>query len=263
MRGGFRLCQGLAAAMCAAAALSIGEARAGLLLGTYAEGHSNTLADKVESEDFSPIQQTITYQTTGNPDGVVQTSASTAGLGVGVDLYHPRGGYAGIDGMVQFDALPGTTATSAVVTWSVDVHGRVDTSPSGTARWETRLRLHDSPTDSINVNTGGVSFHADIDYVHEITHTVPLGVPVFFEAVLRTGYFTHFDAHGISNFLNTLEFNPNAFFTIVTPGVTANSVDGDWLVNNQLLVVVPVPATLALFGAGGILLGVVRRRRTG
>jgi hypothetical protein len=235
-------------------------AEGGLVIGTYEHGHSNTLTNVIESDDFTPINQRIDYvnSSTGQLRGFTYAEASTEALRVLVDLRGDNdGGGASISGRVAFVAMPGTTATHATVTLAVNIEGRLEHNSGGSAGWDSNMTfVAGTPASTRNGVAGGTGLPGfeDVDEVHSVTRTVPLGVPVPFSVTFRAGVFAPLSfAHGRADFANSLRFNPDAFFTIQTPGVTANSVDGDWLVNNQLssaAAVVPEPGSLTLLGAG-------------
>lgn len=94
---------------------------------------------------------------------------------------------------------------------------------------------------------------------------VPLNTPLRVDASLSVLINGTLSGGGwTADFFNSLTFNPDAFFDILTPGVTANSVGVNWLVDNQLgggVVTVPEPSTFGLFGAGLLALGFMRRKR--
>jgi hypothetical protein len=235
-------------------------AEGGLLIGTFEYGHSNTLANVIESDDFTPINQRIDhFNSASQLLGFTLAEASTEALRVLVDLRGDNdGGGAAISGRVVFVAMPGTSATHATVTLAVNIEGRLEHNAGGSAGWNSIISfVGGTPPSSAGDTAGGTGLPGfkDVDEVHSLTRTVQLGVPVSFAVTLQAGVFAphHPSHHGRADFANSLRFNPDAFFTIQTPGVTANSVDGDWLVNNQLssaATAVPEPGSVTLLGAG-------------
>jgi hypothetical protein len=254
----FRRQAALVALVWSASAACAVTAHGGLLIATYNHGHSNTQVNVLESSDFSPLERIIDHFRGTDPIGFTYTAASTEALRVLVDLRgRNNGGVAFIGGTVVFEALPGTTATHADVTLAVNIEGFLQHNSGGAAGWNSDISFAGSGTRSVSGSVGGtgVSGFTEVDVVHSVTRTVQLGAPVSFGVSLRAGVFApnHPSHWARADFGNSLEFNPNAFFTIYTPGVTANSVDGDWLVNNRLASAnaeVPEPGSMTLLGCG-------------
>lgn len=241
--------------------LSINAAHAGTLTGFYSFGHSNTLGSVVEYDDFALNEQTVPNDGIYG-DGYGYARASTTSLGIVVDTYNAIGSVAFIGGYVTFTSTdPGLT--HADVMFEVSVDGIFNLTGSG-GGISTRLWLHNlDTTESIHAYDNGGPYFATVAYDQSVHHgAVPLGVPVFVAAELRGGFnWGGHPVHGIVNFGNSLSFDTSSFFQINTPGVTANSVDSDWLVDNQVTAAVPEPSTLMLAGIGIAGACVLSRRR--
>lgn len=255
------------AALCGAAATA--QAGPVLTVATFAFPSSNTQSNVVQTTDGSAAELTIGLQGPNAASGEARASASLQGLGVLLDLDRiDHGVLAAFSGQVRFDALPGSGLTEASVTFSVDVHGAFVRNFNSSVGWTSELRLVAVTPSTISQLACDVSgcdtstLSGQVDYTHAITRTVPLGQDVLVAAELRTTIVNGPFLSARSDFLNTLAFDPDAFFTIHTPGVTVSSVDGDWLVNNRLANAaeeVSEPSALALLIAGA--LGLAARRR--
>jgi hypothetical protein len=247
--------------------LFAGVAEGGLLTATYLPGSTGQLGNVLESDDFSPLEEMFIHERDGQEVGITYISASTAALRVLVDLRGAsNGGLAVIRGRVVFEALPGTSATHADVTLAPSISGLLERNAGGAANWGSDiLFVAGTPISRVGFGVQGAGA-TPIDVVHSVTRTVELGVPVDFLVNLNADVFAHNNPGdwARADFANSLEFNPDAFFTIHTPGVTANSVDGDWLVNNRLASAnaeVPEPGSMALLATGLIGLRLFQRRQ--
>jgi hypothetical protein len=241
--------------------LSVNAAQAGTRTGFYNFGHSNTLTNVVEDDDFALNEQTVPANGIYG-DGYGYARASTTSLGIVVDTYNAIGAVAVLSGNVIFTSTdPG--ATHADVTFEVAVEGIFNLTGSG-GGVSTRLWLHNlDTTESLQAYDNGGPYFAAVAYDQSVHHAaVPLGVPVFVAAELRGGFsWGGHPVHGIVNFGKSLSFDVNSFFQINTPGVTANSVEGDWLVDNQLNIPEPLALPLAAIGIFGCIALQRRRRR--
>ncbi len=247
--------------------LSAERAEAGFTIGTYVHGVSNTVTDRVDSPDFTPLSRTMIYDQSGASLAIIFTEVSTRALKVHADVTDQhRGGFTEFTGQVVFEALPGSKATQATATLAVGIAGALEARGSASSGWSAILGFAGGSPTTLRGNNGDSAF-VQVDETLSITRTVSLGVPVGFRVELRAGVFAPSATdHGVADFANSLTFNPNEFFTIHTPGVTVNSVDGDWLVNNQLpsaASAVPEPSSLVLLGTGALSLAGLRswRRR--
>lgn len=157
---------------------------------------------------------------------------------------------------VIFDAPSGIT--SAQIGWAADVVGTISgqTGFAVGGRYSASLGieslLFESITGDVTITPSAPAAVA-IDTVVSLAGAVPTNVPLTVTAILSVGNF--FGPSGTDrvrvNFLDSMSFNSGSFFDIQTAGVTANSVDGNWLVNNQLAtstsnVPVPEPSSLCL-----------------
>lgn len=239
--------------------LNAGVAKGGLLVG-FTNGSDNTLTG-VEETDFFHSEISATKDLTNAfGSGVAFARAGTGSLGVKVDGYRVHGAYAEISSLVQFSSNdPGITHT--LVTISTTVSGDVFLAGNA-ANIESRLVLGSSPINFHEVFTGTSTPNQQFIYEHALL--VPLNQPVIFTASIKTELHTTGNLFGVTDFSNSMSFNPDQFFELPA-GVTANSVGSDWLVNNRLASsnsAVPEPASLALFSTGALALaGLGWRRR--
>ncbi len=134
----------------------------------------------------------------------------------------------------------------------------------------TSLAGTKSITQSRTYNSSDPDRDSELGTTLGIDFYVPRGETISVSAALEvraSGNTSSFHAPPggmIADARNSLDFNPNSFFNILTPGITANSISLG-LVNNQLpdYMTVPVPAALWLFGSGLLgLIGVASNRRT-
>ena len=145
-----------------------------------------------------------------------------------------------LSGTVVFDSDP--SISSAIVFWGGDLQGSVSGSGGFVTQINSTLSLHGHTDGFDNSDFGSYSINENL----VAGGLVPTNSPVNFSATLRmriangqAGNFIEMD------FLDSLSFDPNQFFDIQTSGVTANSVNGNWLQNNRLTAI-PEPASALL-----------------
>lgn len=153
---------------------------------------------------------------------------------------------AGFDGGGVFDGANGSIAVDYTAAYNL----------GGNQFLSSRLYLN-----QVNSFQNEV-FSLEIDEFVGVTLSLPTNIPITFAMTLETVANVNGNGSATVNASNSLNFNPNNFLNILTPGVTANA--GSYIVDNTLpaFSAVPVPAAAWLFGSGLIgLIGLSRRNK--
>lgn len=227
------------------------------------------------SESSTDLNSTVTAEAVIDDFGqFIDMRGRSSAESLGVDMFvQGRNGRArafsitsSLQAEVIFVSAP--DITTAQIAWSADVAGTISGN-SGAAgsfnggQFGAQLSIGNQ-TEQVDGSTVIEAGDPAVNFDTQVSlfANVPTNVPVSITALLSVGHFGGaLPGENIRiNFFDSLAFNPDSFFDIKTSGVTANSVDGDWLVNNQLptanVATIPEPATLwsglCLLGVAGL-----------
>ena len=153
---------------------------------------------------------------------------------------------AGFDGGGVFDGANGSIAVDYTAAYNLN----------GNQFLSSRLYLN-----QVNSFQNEV-FSLEIDEFVGVTLSLPTNIPITFAMALETVANVNGTGSATVNASNSLNFDPDNFLDILTPGITANA--GSYIVDNTLpaFSAVPVPAAAWLFGSGLIgLIGLSRRNK--
>jgi hypothetical protein len=219
-----------------------------------------------ESEDFGQVFSQIVNDPIPNlPDARLdrRARATRYSLGAAADGYFLSGSsVAQLTSQVVFGLSDGAQpVTHANVSLIVDLHGQL-IAEGATSVVSVELAIIDGGLigyEAFSQNATGFQTR-EIDQVVSVSAQVPIGQPITFRATLRAIVLPTGLNGSSSQFFSTMEFDPQSFFNIQTPGVTVNSFGSDWLLNNQI---VPIrePTTLMLAAAGALGVVAIRRRQ--
>lgn len=233
----------------------VGNAEA-MPIGTYVgflSTSSNTFFPTQTSSAMDPLEATETYQLGTARESTAYARASPSSLGASVRGYVNRRARGGFSTRVVFSSSDPTVTTVPVIL-SARVHGDIS-APANGATLGAQVTVHNRTDSLFDVFTTGTFGY---NGVVSVGVNVPVDAPVVIAADLTVGTsvatpfgprFTDID------FANSMSFDPDSFFDIGSPGVTVNSVDGAWLVNNRLTSAVTVSEPPAVALLGGALLG--------